>query len=147
MKAGKDYIGVGCGVFIYNEKGEVLLQKRSKKSKNEVGLWNKMGGAVEFGETIEEALKREAFEEVGVEIDDIEFLSYTDHILHDEKQHWLGMNFMACIKTGTPKNMEPEKQDEIRWFKFDEVPEHLAMPTKESLPLMVKRYQEKFVSV
>ena len=33
LKAGKDYIGVGGGVLIFNKKGEVLLKKRGKKSK------------------------------------------------------------------------------------------------------------------
>ena len=30
MVIGKDYIGVGCGAFILNEKGELLLQQRNK---------------------------------------------------------------------------------------------------------------------
>jgi NADH pyrophosphatase NudC (nudix superfamily) len=104
-----------------------------------------MGGSVEFGESIVECLKRETLEEVGVEIEDIEFLSYTDHILPDEGQHWLGLNFMAIIKPNQQaKNMEPHKFDDVRWFKFGEVPSNLAMPTKESLNLMINRYNEKY---
>ena len=144
MKPGKDYIGVGCGVFIVNKKGETLLARRAINSKNEIGVWNKVGGAIEFGETIVEALKREVLEEIGIEIGDIEFLSYTDHILKDENQHWVGMNFMARIKSGEPKILEPDKNDDLRWFKFEEIPTNLAMPTRESLPLMIKRYNEGY---
>jgi len=145
LKPGKDYIGVGCGVFVVNKNGEVLLQLRSKNSKNEAGMWNKMGGSVEFGEKVIDTLKRETLEEAGVEIEDIEFLSYTDHILPEEKQHWLGLNFMALVREGqVAKNMEPHKFDDLRWFKFDQIPENLAMPTRESLPLMIERYEAKY---
>lgn len=144
FKAGKDYIGVGSGVFIVNDKAEVLLLLRSKKSKNEVGVWNKVGGAMEFGETLEESLRRETREELGIEICDLEFLSYSDHILVAEDQHWVAFNFMARVKSGKPKIMEPEKCDDLRWFKFGDVPAKLAQPTRESLPLMIKRYEEKY---
>jgi len=141
-KPGQDFIGVGCGVFIVNEKGETLLSVRSKSSKNEIGTWNKIGGAVEYGETVVEGLKREVMEEIGVKLKDIVFLSYTDHILVNENQHWLGLNYMAKIKEGFPKNLEPDKNDEIKWFKFIDIPKNLAVPTRESLPLMIKKYDE-----
>jgi len=144
LKAGKDFIGVGCGVFLINDNEEVLLLKRSKNSKNEKGYWNKVGGEVEFGEKLEDALRRETKEELNIEIDDIEFLSVTDHILSEEKQHWVGFNYMAKIMSGTPKIMEPDKCDEMKWFRFDRMPDKLAMPTKESLPLMIKKYKEKY---
>lgn len=143
-KIGCDCIGVGCGVFIVNDNGETLLLKRSKKSKNEAGFWCKPGGAVEFGETIDDSIRREIREELDVELGKIDFLSYTDHILPDENQHWVAFNFMAKIKSGEPKIMEPEKCDSLKWFKFDDVPEKLAMPTKESLPLMIKKYWERY---
>jgi hypothetical protein len=40
--------------------------------------------------------------------------------------------------------MEPDKCDEMKWFRFDRMPDKLAMPTKESLPLMIKKYKEKY---
>jgi len=144
MKPGKDYIGVGCGVFIHNDAGEILLLKRSKNCKNEISYWERPGGTVEFGETAVEALKRETLEEIGVEIEDIEFLSFTDHFIPKDHQHWLGLSFMAEIKSGEPRNAEPEKHEAIGWFKVDQVPNKLALPTKESLSLMIKRYNKKF---
>lgn len=144
LKLGKDYIGVGCGVFVHNDSGEILLLKRSKNCKNDVGYWERPGGTVEFGEKVTDALKRETLEEVGVEIEDIEFLGFTDHFIPEEDQHWLGLSFMAEIKSGEPKNIEPEKHDAMKWFKDDKMPDNLALPTKESLPLMIKRYKEKY---
>ncbi len=64
---GHDLImGVGCGVLVENEKGEVLLQKRS-----DTGEWCVPGGALEPGETYIEAAVRELSEEVGIKVSDL----------------------------------------------------------------------------
>ena len=54
-------------IFISNSKGEMLLQKRSKKLKIHPGLWSQSaGGAVSSGEKYEETAQRELLEEVGI---------------------------------------------------------------------------------
>ena len=63
MKKGVDYIGVGVGAAIFNREGKLFLTLRGKKAKNERGKWEIPGGGVEFGETFEQALKRELKEE------------------------------------------------------------------------------------
>ena len=57
---------IGCGVIIENDKGEILLQKRRDN-----GLWAIIGGSMEIGEKFIETAKREAFEEAGIEINDL----------------------------------------------------------------------------
>lgn len=49
MKRGIDYIGVGVGAIIVDGKGRLFLAKRGEKAKDERGLWEFPGGAVEFG--------------------------------------------------------------------------------------------------
>lgn len=68
MKIGTDCIGVGVGALIFNDEGMILLALRGSDAKNERGKWEIPGGAVEFGETLEDALKREVKEEINVEI-------------------------------------------------------------------------------
>ena len=68
MKQGIDYIGIGVGAAIFNKQGKVFITLRGKKAKNERGKWEIPGGSVEFGETMEQALKREIMEEHGIEI-------------------------------------------------------------------------------
>ena len=126
MKAGTDYIGVGLGVAILNEKGEVLLMKRSSKSQNEAGTWALIGGRLEFGETLIEGIKRETREEIGVEIEIIKQLPAHDHMPPGENQHWVGNVFIAKLTSGTPINNEPEKCEEIAWFALDNLPTPLA---------------------
>jgi len=57
MQKGKDYIGVGGGCLILNDKNEVLLIRRAGEVRNEAGYWSKPGGGVKFGETAEEAMR------------------------------------------------------------------------------------------
>ena len=52
-----------CGCIIYNEKKEILLQKRADDNK-----WGIPGGNMELGETIEETACREVFEETGLTV-------------------------------------------------------------------------------
>ena len=67
MKIGIDYIGVSVGALIFNNKGEIFLNKRSQKARNAKGCWEAPGGA-HFAETREKAIKREIKEEFGVDI-------------------------------------------------------------------------------
>lgn len=143
MKPGIDYIGVGCGALIINKKSEVLLQKRGSKSKNEIGFWTKPGGAVEFGEKVENTVKREIKEELGIDIKLIQFLGFTNHIIKSENQHWVTFNFLAEIIAGIPKNLEPEKIEEIKWFKLNNLPPKLSQTTSEPIKKYLKSLQKR----
>ena len=131
MKKGIDYIGVAVGAVILNEKGEVFLSKRSQNTSNEQGCWETPGGSVDIGETLEQAVHREIMEEYGIEIEVIEQWPAFDHIIPDEKQHWVGTTFLAKLKERQePTIMEPEKCDEIGWFDIDTLPAPLSIITK-----------------
>jgi len=137
MKRGVDFIGVSAGAMIVNDKDEVFLSKRSHKATNERGCWETPGGAVEFGETLEDAVKREIHEEYGVHIEILKQFPAENHILSEEKQHWVATTFIArIIKGELPKIMEPEKCDAIGWFSLDCLPKPLSLITQ----LDIQRY-------
>jgi mutator protein MutT len=119
FKRGIDYIGVGVGACILNEVGEVLLAQRGPLAKNERGTWEIPGGGVEFGETLEVALKREILEEIGVEIKIISLLQVCDHILPAEKQHWVSPTYLCHIVSGEPTIKEPGKCSDMGWFSLE----------------------------
>lgn len=133
LKAGKDYIGVGGGVLIFNKKKEILLKKRSATSRNEAGKWEKPGGEIDFGEKSIDAMKREVREETNIEIDIWGIFPHSDHIIKKDRQHWLALNFLASHKAGTAKNMEPKNCDELGWFSLKKLPKNIAQPTRESI--------------
>jgi 8-oxo-dGTP diphosphatase len=123
MKKGVDYIGVGVGAVIFNAAGRVFLSRRGKEARNEAGKWEFPGGGLEFGETLEQALVREVMEEYGIEIEVQELLDVVNHLIPDEKQHWVSPAFICRITRGTPVIREPRKCDEIGWFEINEIPE------------------------
>jgi len=54
-------------LHLFNTKGELYLQKRSMTKDIQPGKWDTaVGGHVDYGETIEEALFREVREEIGI---------------------------------------------------------------------------------
>jgi len=132
-KAGKEYIGVGGGILILNEKNEALLMKRGKNASNEVGYWTQPGGTIEFGEKAVDGLKREIKEELDVAVNIWGYLPHVDHVIKKENQHWIAIIYLAGIKSGIPKIMEPHKCDEIRWFNLKKLPRKLTKSTSEPI--------------
>ena len=124
MKPGKDFIGLGVGAIIQNDFGEILLLRREKTDENRTttDMWSSPGGEVLFGEAVEDAVKREVKEEIGVDVEISEFIGYTDQILDVKKVHWHLLEFICEIKKGTPKIMEPDNFSELKWFKLSEIP-------------------------
>ena len=52
---------VGASTVVRDEKGRILLQKRTDN-----GCWGYAGGSVELDENVEEAARRELYEETGL---------------------------------------------------------------------------------
>jgi 8-oxo-dGTP diphosphatase len=143
VRRGVDYIGVGVGAIIVDGQDRVFLAQRGPKAQNERGLWEFPGGAVEFGETVRDALVREIQEEYGITVEVGELLTVTDHILPDEQQHWLSPSFICRIVTGTPTILEPEKCADIGWFSLDQIPADLTQVTRHDLALYREQVRQR----
>jgi 8-oxo-dGTP diphosphatase len=133
MIRGIDYIGVGVGALIVDDQGRLFLARRGPKAKNERGLWEFPGGAVERGERLADALRREIREEYGIEIAVGDLLDVVDHILPEEGQHWVSPAYLCRIVSGTPAVLEPDKCAEIGWFAPADVPRDLTVISRENL--------------
>ena len=131
MDSKEKSIGVGCGAIIINEKNEVLLVKRPFSSITDAGYWTRPGGEVEFGETIEEALKKEVKKETGVEIEVIRFLDMNEIIDTEKGIHWVALGYLA--KAVSQEERSNLITNEIRWFNISDLPEKLTDYTKSSL--------------
>ncbi len=116
---------VGCGVLIENEKGEVLLQKRS-----DTGEWCVPGGALEPGETYIEAATRELSEEVGIKVSDLKLFglySGDDREIHypnGDVVYSLSVIFITKSFTGEISNSDLEVLDH-RFFDKNSIPKDL----------------------
>lgn len=73
----------GASIIVENENGQVLLEKRTDNHQ-----WGYAGGSIELGETVEEAAKRELFEEMGLVADEMELF----YINSGEETHYIYPN-------------------------------------------------------
>ncbi|MCP4405814.1 MAG: NUDIX domain-containing protein [bacterium] len=143
MICGKDYIGVGVGAIVFNDDGKVFLAERGPQATNERGHWEFPGGRVEFGEILMEAVIREFDEEYGIDIEVLELLSVSDHLLPEEEQHWVSPTFIARHVGGEPEIVESEKCTAIGWFALNDLPHPLSVVTIDDLQSYMEKYGEK----
>lgn len=140
---GKDFIGIGVGAIILNNDGKFLLIKRGKKSQNEIGLWGFPGGAMEFGETFGETIKREVKEELGVSIKPLVTLKPINHLIPSEKQHWIAVPYVCKLQSSKIQIKEPDKISEIGWFDLDEIGKmKLSIVAKQAFLQLREDYKE-----
>jgi nucleoside triphosphatase len=82
------------GVFIFNQQGKLLLLQSHKWP----GAYVVPGGHVELGERLEETAVREAKEETGLDIYDLEFINFQQFIYDPafwKKRHFIFFDFAA----------------------------------------------------
>ncbi|RJR29361.1 NUDIX hydrolase [Candidatus Microgenomates bacterium] len=78
--------------------------------------WIIPGGKVEFGETIEEAAKREILEETGIKANNLKFLAYKEAIAPKHNYHTVIFFFETSAKNQKIKDDIEGKVIEARCF-------------------------------
>jgi 8-oxo-dGTP diphosphatase len=125
---GIDFIGVTCAFICYDDRGRILMGKRSQNCRDEQGKWDFGGGAHEFGATLEQTIRREIKEEYGTTPNSLSFVKVYDahRALADGRlTHWVCVLYTAEVDAKRVRNNEPYKIDEIGWFDIDKLPEEL----------------------
>ncbi len=107
---------IGVAV-IWNDEKQILIDRRLPQGAMG-GLWEFPGGKIEIGETIEECIKREIAEELGIEIAVGEHLITIDHT-YTHLRVTLTVHHSQHL-AGVPQAIEC---DEIRWVSLDELDE------------------------
>ncbi len=122
---------VGLGVYILNDKNELLLLRR--KGSHGANTWCPPGGHLEFGESFEECAKKEAKEESDLDVNDLQNIGITNSVFKDEGRHSVTVSMCTKIYIGEPKIMELDKADEIGWFPLNSLPRPLFLPVQNFL--------------
>ena len=133
MSSNPNQVLVGVGAIII-KNNQVLLSKW--KGSHASGTYGSLGGHLEYGESPTQALQREAMEELGIVLENIEFLVCTNLLKYDK--HYIDLTFLAQIKSGQPKIMEPEKIELVQWFDLDDLPSPLFEPVKLGIEAYLK---------
>ncbi|HJU60220.1 MAG TPA: NUDIX hydrolase [Nitrososphaeraceae archaeon] len=102
---------------IIQKSNFILLVKRRKDPyKNQFAL---PGGFVNEGETIEEAIKREVYEETSLEVHPIDILGVYSDPKRDPRGHIMTVVFIVIIIRGNPRAGDDAK--EISWIPIEKI--------------------------
>lgn len=124
---------VGASVLLEDEQGRLLLQRRA-----DCHLWGYHGGSVELDEVVEEAARRELWEETGLRAEKMELFGiFSGPELHftypngDEVSN-VDHVFLCTAYSGALRP-QPDEVEELRFFAWDELPEDTVSMNRPAL--------------
>jgi ADP-ribose pyrophosphatase YjhB (NUDIX family) len=140
-RVGHDAINLtGVNLLIINEKDEVLLQRRGTFPYK----WGLVGGITELGESLENTAIREAKEETGLEVKEVNFLGITSgekcyiEFPHGDKAYFITIGYFTKEFSGDLKIDDLETK-ELRFFSYEELPNNIPASHK----IMLDKYYSK----
>lgn len=129
----------GASVIVENEKGEILLQLRADESS-----WAYAGGSVELDERVEDAARRELYEETGLVAEELELLG----IFSGPEMHHVYPNgdqvsnidvVYICRKYKGTLRCDDKEVKKLSFFPIDNLPENIFKPNVMAIKSYVKR--------
>ena len=134
---------VGASVIVEDEEGRILLQLRTDNH-----AWGYAGGSVELDEEVEEAARRELFEETGLAAKTLTlfgiFSGPDTHYVYpngDEVSN-IDIVFLCRDYEGELRKQEDEVE-KLMFFRAEEIPENISPPIRKPLEKWVKEKLQK----
>lgn len=107
-----------ASALIFDDSSKKILMVLNKSGDS--SYWSIPGGAVEEGESLEQAVKRETREESGYEIEIKGLYSIREALFKERGHHALLFTFLATIAGGEMKISDPDDEvKEVRWLNLD----------------------------
>lgn len=112
--------------ILYDKEKGILFEKRTDN-----GMWCVPGGAIELGESLEQALAREVKEETSLEIANPKLFDVNAnvHMIYPNQDEVYYTDVVYEVNDYTGELKYEEESSELKWFKIDELPENI-MPTQ-----------------
>lgn len=108
--------------WIMNYNGKVLLQQRALNKKKNPGKWAKTGGHVDSGETCEESIKREVYEEIGLEVKDNEIENIEIFKSANPNEHYFSYGYIFFTDNKEEDfKLQKEEVNAVKYFSIEEI--------------------------
>lgn len=119
-------MAVAAMAILYNEEKGMLLEKRT-----DTGEWCTPGGAIELGESLEDALKREIKEETNLDFATPKLfdIKANVHMVYPNKDEVYYTDVVYVINEFLGDLKPDGESTELRFFDLDNLPENI-MPTQ-----------------
>lgn len=120
---------ITASAFIHKDN-KVLLVKRSSSETFAPDFWELPGGHLDYGETIDEGLRREANEELGIDITVYDSIHSFTYVIEEEQSHFVEVTNMAVpVKDEFKIKLNPAEHREYKWIaKLHELDEMEIFP-------------------
>lgn len=118
-------IGVSQKAIISNNKGDILIIRRSKTAPSRPLNWDLPGGEIDFGEDIKKSISREIKEETGLKIANPEVIDVISGF-DSKKEFWITICYL--VKTAMQKITLSYEHDDFHWIKPEEFQRFKASP-------------------
>ncbi|MGC9103235.1 MAG: NUDIX hydrolase [Candidatus Methanodesulfokora sp.] len=129
---------VAVGIVLLRE-GKILLAKR--RNPPGAGLWSIPGGVVEEGEKLEEAVIREAKEELGIDVRPAYPIWVSEVVDRDElgriRYHYVIIDYLCDVLSGTPS--AGSDVSEVGWFDLNSELAEVTRSTRDLIKALRRR--------
>ncbi len=133
-------MATATAAIIYDEENKsILFEKRS-----DFGTWCIPGGAIELGESLEDALKREVKEETNIDIFNPVFFDVkaSTHVIYPNQDEVYYTDITYIVTEFSGELAHDEESTELKWFKIDELPDNISPSMIDDIERFVNKYKE-----
>lgn len=131
---------IGAAILVLDGDDRLLMMKRS-----DIGDWGIPGGAIELGEVVENAARREALEETNLEIREMAFFGVFSgpelYYKYPNGDEVYNVSIVYVSRDWHGKVQLNGEHREWKWFAASEIPENLSPPIKP----VIERFKRTIV--